>query len=312
MLQHETQSLLEQLAKCIDDVEHANFHAPILMHQQRVLLQRENDVAVDAEHSDEKYADAQEMRSYDASAFVPRELNDVAQTKALVKINSIVRSALNGKTISTAQLEAVLSPAQFAEYTSSLTQITHLTEALYGDGMPEQLKAYNLRLNAADFAWNKYESMQGKAGVGLRRYKHGTLEKAAYTAETLYERALEELEAVFACAERGDWGAHVRNQIVVWMDREVDFDKGSERTVGIDAVSIPRVRGSKSHNAQDSGLPKLSKRLKKQYCAQLALLEAAYNIAFTPLLEAEPDTEMLRARIKMRAMSMRNINTEKD
>jgi hypothetical protein len=64
------------------------------------------------------------------------------------------------------------------------------------------------------------------------------------------------------------------------MDRDVDFDKGFERTVGIDADTIPRVRGSKSHRALDSGLPKLSQRLKRKECQLVALREAAWDIAF--------------------------------
>lgn len=77
---------------------------------------------------------------------------------------------------------------------------------------------------------------------------------------------------------------------------------------------IPRVRGSRSSNALDSGLPKLSKRLKRKECQLLALRDAAWNLAFKPEDEVEVTAEdalKLRERIaKMRIQ--RNVNPERD
>jgi hypothetical protein len=64
------------------------------------------------------------------------------------------------------------------------------------------------------------------------------------------------------------------------MDREIDLDEGANTKLSIDCVGIPRVRGSKSKNALDSGLPKLSKRLKRKECQLQALRSAACAIAF--------------------------------
>ena len=43
---------------------------------------------------------------------------------------------------------------------------------------------------------------------------------------------------------------------------------------------MPRVRGTKSQYAEDSGLPKLSKKVKQKYLALRVLLEVAVEIAF--------------------------------
>ena len=87
------------------------------------------------------------------------------------------------------------------------------------------------------------------------------------------------------------------------MDRVVDFDAGFDRQIDINAHAIPRVRGSKSRYAEDSGLPKLSKRLKRQYCALNALLAAGCNIAFdVPVVEVQEPTQeqqkILRDKLK--------------
>jgi hypothetical protein len=237
------------------------------------------------------------------------------QIQTLAKINSIISKALNGNAVTLAQLRSVLTTEQFANYQDSLDEVTHKGELLYGSGMPEQLKPYNILLRDADFAWNKYESMAGKQGTGQRKYKYGSTRNAEYKSQHMYEHALEKLEEIFGCAERGDWGGGVRSQLNLWMDREIDFDKGVESNIGIGAGSMPRVRGSKSHNALDSGMPKLSKRLKQQWCALLALLEAAYNIAFMPLPVPVQDDADVRNRIeKLRTLQQkfRDINSEKD
>jgi hypothetical protein len=65
-----------------------------------------------------------------------------------------------------------------------------------------------------------------------------------------------------------------------WFDREITVERGSEMTHSIDSVGVPRVKGSKSINALDTGLPKLSSRLKKRECQLHALVEAAFSITY--------------------------------
>ena len=94
-----------------------------------------------------------------------------------------------------------------------------------------------------------------------------------------------------------------------------DFDKGFERTVGIDADTIPRVRGSKSHRALDSGLPKLSQRLKRKECQLTALRGAAWAIAFDCIEDDNAQTEEDTARLKERISKLKirtNLFSERD
>jgi len=85
------------------------------------------------------------------------------------------------------------------------------------------------------------------------------------------------------------------------MDREIDLDAGPDSKLGIDVDSIPRVRGSKSRSALDSGLPKLNQSLKRRECQLAAVSAAASALAFEAAEEpvvSEQNLEQLRARLK--------------
>jgi hypothetical protein len=149
--------------------------------------------------------------------------------------------------------------------------------------MPDELSGYNRKLKAADFQQAKYEKMSGLASTGRANYKHGTVSRALDKAESLYESALERLEEIWGTATPAEL-----YELQNWMDRDIDFDAGNDRTIGICVDSIPRVRGSKSPRALDSGLPKLSKRLKRKECQLVALRQAAWDLAF----ESEQDDDV--------------------
>ena len=89
------------------------------------------------------------------------------------------------------------------------------------------------------------------------------------------------------------------------MDREVDCYKGFNSTLSIDCGGVPRVRGSRSVHALDSGLPKLSKRLKRKECHLQALRSAACEIAFVAKQEEEYATNPVLSA-KLRALLQRN------
>ena len=117
--------------------------------------------------------------------------------------------------------------------------------------------------------------MHGEKTFRKKNYSSASITAASNKAEHLYERALERLGEVWGVASHAE-----RFELQNWMDREIDLDEGANSKLGIDCVSIPRVRGSKSKNALDSGLPKLSKRLKRKECQLQALRSAACTIAF--------------------------------
>jgi hypothetical protein len=146
--------------------------------------------------------------------------------------------------------------------------------------------------------------MAGMARIGRAKYKQGTVSRALDKAESLYETALERLKEIWDTASPADL-----YELQNWMDRDIDFDAGNDRTIGISVDSIPRVRGSKSTRALDSGLPKLSQRLKRQECQLEALREAACNIAFERVQEDNAQNEEDRAALKQRIANMRARNS---
>ncbi len=216
---------------------------------------------------------------------------DVAQVKTLAGINALIEQMLRGESVQAAKIKSVLSQLQFANYIASLTEIRDNVEVLYGDGMPKELKAYNVRLNAADMMDSSYERMAGSR----KKYKVGQVTKVANKAESLYETAAEVLEEIFS-VETGE----KLHRLHTWMDRDVVF--GNDGNIGIDRVDIPRVKGSKSHEARDFELPKLSKRLKQKICMLAALNDAACDIAFTPLPPASAltvaQTQLLSTKLR--------------
>jgi hypothetical protein len=276
----------------IDDIVYANYNVPTLQHQHRVLIHRDHDGGrgVDYVYQESDYVDAREYYTYDASHFALKTIGSHAELKRLTGINVALERALSGKSVSIAQLRRLLTPSELAEYVSDVATEKHPSEIKYIEGMPSELRDYNIMLREADFMNARYESMSGKASVGKAKYAHGTLTKFSTKAESLYESALERLEEIYSVAS-----PYERYQLDTWMDREVDFERGIERTVGMEPESIPRVRGSSSSNALDSGLPKLSKRLKQQECALTALVYACCAIAFDLPVSSNDDAVLTSA-----------------
>ena len=279
-VQTATLLLIPKVDKRIVDVQYANYNVPTLMYGERVLIDREDSgyrgVGADAYvFTEEDYVDGREETTYEEPDVTLRTIDDAKQVVRLAKINALLQQLINDKTSTTAQLRSALTPVQYNDYVRSLTAVTHLSEINYGSGMPRDLRRYNQLLKAADFQLAKYEKMAGLKSVGRAKYKHDTLKNAYNKAEHMYEHALENLEELWGVITPAE-----RHELQQWMDRDVDFDKGFDRTIGIEADTIPRVRGSKSTRALESGLPKLSKRLKRKECQLVALRQAAWDIAF--------------------------------
>ena len=265
--------MLPAVAKRIDDLVYDNYNIVTLQHQHRVVIQRDHAAGYVYQESD--YVDAREVYTYDASDFGFKTISSAADLKILRGINRVFERAVNGKTVPMAQLRRLLTPAQFAQYTADVNSQRYPAEIDYGDGMPTELTQYNIMLRDADFMNNRYESMSSKARLGLAKFNRNSIANASNKAESMYESALEYLEEIYGVAT-----PHERYQLDKWLDRPIDFERGVERTIGIEPESIPRTRGSKSSNALDSGLPKLSKRMKHDECALMILLEVCCEIAF--------------------------------
>ena len=300
-VQTATLLLIPKVDKRIDDIQYANYNIPTLAYGHRVLVEKERSVEHGKAYvyTEDDYVDGRVEEAYEEPDVTLRTIDDAKQVERLAKINALLQQLVNDKTATTAQLRSALTPDEYNEYVSSLTAVTHLSEIYYGSEMPSELRGYNQLLKAADFQQGKYDRMSGLASTGRAKYKHGTVSKALDKAEDLYEDALEELEGIWGVATPAEL-----YELQNWMDRDIDFDKDTDRNIGICVDSIPRVRGSKSARALDSGLPKLSQRLKRKECQLVALRTAAWSIAF----EAEADNVMSAddvARLKERMSKLK-------
>jgi len=270
--------LMPKVDKRIDDVQYANYNIPTLAYGERVLIQRDRSGGIGADayvYTEDDYVDGRVEETYDVPVVTLRTIDDAKQVLLLVKLNALLEQLVKDKTATTAQIKSALTLEQYSDYVYKLTTEQHPSEIKYGNGMPDELRGYNRKLKAADFQQGKYEKMSGLASIGRAKYKSGTVGKALDKAESLYEDALERLEEIWGTATPAEL-----YELQNWMDRDIDFDAGNARTIGICVDSIPRVRGSKSTRALDSGLPKLSQRLKRKECQLVALREAAWDIAF--------------------------------
>jgi rubrerythrin len=282
--QYTTQLLIPDVDRCIDDVQYANYNIPTLQYGARVLKPRDRNVEIGSVYvfTEADYVDAREPQTFARPDAPLNPALTAEQHSRLDRANELLRDLVAGRSISDKSLKRALTQEQYGSYKESLTSQQHPSEIEYGDGMPHDLRSYKSLLQQADFLYNMYDRMSSLRSSGRVRYSTATVERAENKAEALYERALERLEEIWDCA-----APYEQHQIQNWMDRELDFDAGNNRTIGIDPVSIPRVRGSRSHNALDTGLPKLSKRLKRKECQLMALRSAAFDLAFQETREQE-------------------------
>lgn len=272
---------MTQIAKRIDDLHYQNFHVPVLLHQERVLrTARSNQrYQVDQVHADSDYVDAQDQHTYATPNWALRDELTEQQVLQLQAVNSAVRTALQHKSVTLPQLRRALTRQQLQDFAASLVDVHETSEVMYGGGMPEQLRDYNAALRAADFAWSRFEALPTTPRLSSRRVKNASANMED-RAISLYEVAIDHLADVFTSAQRGDYGVGMYSELQTWMDRAVEFDSKMPNAVDTNPYAMPRVRGSKSRYAQDTGLPKLSKRIKREYCALTALLVAGCDLAF--------------------------------
>jgi len=277
--QYTTRLLIPEVEQRIDDIRFENYNIPLLQHGERLLKNVDRDVAVGGVHefTEADYVDEREQQTY----VEPDDEFNVGltteQIQTLVTLNTYLRTLVDGENVSDKKVKAVLTAEQYRRYEESLTEITHSNEIKFADRMPSDLTSYIDKLKLADFEYNKYEKMAALKRVGRKRNQSGTTSKQYNKSEHLYERAIERLQEIWETAIPAE-----QFELQNWLDREIDFDAGADSKIGITANTVPRVRGSKSKHALDSGLPKLSKRLKRKECQLKALRSAAWELTFKP------------------------------
>lgn len=305
--------LMPEVDERIDDLHHENYSIPVMLHGHRVLKMQQRDVGLDETLTltEDYYVDARQKHVYTAPGAPFNAKLTGVQLVTLQRINRMLRSLMSGGSVSDKALRTALSPQQFSAYQSSVTDITDHIEHTYGRGMPDELRSYQQMLAAADFQYNKFEKMSALRSVGRARYKMGVVNLAERKAEHLYERALERLQEIWGTAS-----AQEQYEIQEWMDRHIDFDRGAESELSINPVGMPRVRGSRSVNALDSGLPKLSQRLKRKECQLIALRDAAKALAFVSdaydtQLDADAEAQRMRDAVaRLRAITAKRASNE--
>lgn len=304
MQQHTTQFLLPRVSQRIAEIDEENFAVPLASNKCKFICTTNSALGADRHCVDAPEDNADTKTAVEVES-VTRDFvasMDDLQLQTLIKINIQLDQLLRGETVSASKLRSVLTQQQYTDYLASLDTPRHSVEVMYSGGMPQELKDYNIRLRKADLVFNKYEKMAGLQAVGKRKYKMHVLSDTEYLSQHLYENAIERLDEIFGCAS----GAELQT-LHNWMDRDVVF--GANGNVGIDFERVPRVRGSKSHQAQDAGLPKLSKRLKRQACMLSALMTAASDIAFVPFKVASTeltDAQTLTLRDKLSKLKLKH------
>ena len=276
--QHTTQMLLPRIDKRIDDLQYENYNVPTFMYGERKLRMRDRLEDLSSTNyaiAEADYEDARIEKEYALHEHKFREIHETLELSKLSKLNDMLEKMLRNKNVSNKQMQSTLTADEYENYIASLDLISHPSEIKYGNGMPSELRDYNLYVKRADFQNNKFEKMDGQKTYAKKNYTNESITAASNKAESLYEDALERLGEIWGVASPAE-----KFELQNWLDREIDLDERINSKLTIYSEGVPRVRGSKSKYALDSGLPKLSKRLKRKECQLQALRSAACEIAF--------------------------------
>ena len=244
------------------------------------------------EHKEHEFVDARIEKTFQqiTSPFADITNDDDAQRLAF--INEQLAKLVANKPVSDKLMRRALTDEQMQSFLDSVDTPVHASEINYGDGMPEELHEYNIMLRNADFQYNKFDKMSLQQVRG-KKFKYGVVTNESNKADSLYEDALERLHEIWDLATPSH-----RYRLQCWFDREIDFDKGLDTKISIDCDSCARVRDSRSARAQDSGLPKLSKRLKRKECQLIALRDAVIDIVFIKSVIVDEITEYKSAKLQ--------------
>lgn len=255
-----------------------------------------------------KEQEKEEHNTYDGAEDLSRKKTlTLEQYERLILLNAAIRLGKQRKTIPKKLLAKALTVEELKRI-EDLYDTPHYYEILYGGGMPEVLKDYADKVAKADFLYWRKEKLRPKTQKGWY-YKDKLREKAA----SLYESAIETLGEAWGVADPKE-----RNDIQVWLDTYLDhdtFDNPDKAIVSEDG-NVPRIRGTRSkltdNNPTNSGLPKLSKVIKRKICVYTVLVEAAVELAFElPEPEPKPVIDAAAMSSKLKRL-LDSLNSEKD
>ena len=306
--QHITQSLLHSVVSKILSIEYVNYEVFGKTAEDDAIERRNR------QHEHEKFVlEVAHIVEREAKGWEFTPVLTTDEYKRLKLINQLLTNALNAAPVRLEKLRKALTASELTAYEESLLEPVNQAEVFYAGDFPHELKDYNKKLSAADFIYHKYEKMVGLMGAGRATYKYEVTTKTINQSEKLYENALEYLQEKIDVAARDNR----QEELLRWLDRDVEF--GEHGNVSPDTHSVPRVKGSRSHYAQDSALPKMGVHMKRKQRILEALLTAAGTIAYVPEVvdtaeQQRNETQMKARMARMRAAADRfgNLNPERD
>ncbi|WP_349370501.1 hypothetical protein [Salinarimonas sp.] len=171
----------------------------------------------------------------------PRQLTG-AEVKRLTRLEGLLDVLKRGKSVQNRSLATWLTEAEYAEYIADLEHQRELRKEF--EQKPEDLIRYESLLKDAMFAHNRADGYAAKG-------KAETARKFRYSAEGIFEAALEHLEE----------SVNADPSLRLWLDREPDFSP--DGSLSASPVGVPRVVTSRSLNNAGGGLRSMLKSIRE-------------------------------------------------
>ncbi len=224
---------------------------------------------------------------------------EVAQLKRLHRALTYI---VKQKAVPITTLRAALSDEQYAEYIASLdVDMSHAESEQDNGEVPQFLEDYADKIRRGD----RYTRIANMFKHTTKRDARGQTASGRYEALAFgeYEEAILDLvNALETDPNRTPYVDHALiNQIIPWLDREVDTTQGNEPDIS--NVGVPRLRGSKSKFAFISTQPVIGERLYKHWRQREAVAKAALPLLYNKL-EIDDVTDEQRALLKRRLAAL--------
>ena len=227
------------------------------------------------------------------------------QQQRLPKANQVLRVLLQNKTATDVQMQRALTAEQHTQYKNSFDfAVSHAEDEW--DNRPQELDEYLRLLKLGDLLSGLSERISARARLsakGIRYNSRGqtTSTSVWHKAEKHYEEALMYL--------RGECENTVAaTQLQKWFDRPLDFDPNTG-TLSADAVGVPRLRGSLSHNCLDKTRNIWGSAKRKYYRQRESITESVYAMLFND--DAENEEKNVVVSKKLQEL-LREIHPERD
>lgn len=157
---------------------------------------------------------------------------DDQSKRRVERLKGLLQRLDEGKNVAPRDLTQWLSKAQIEAYENEVQQIGD-ADTMWQE-RPSEFDGYLALLKKADFAYNKGDRISAKASA-TRTKVPPSASKLINSSQGYYEKAIEKLQEILGS----------NPESIVWLDRPLD-------EAGIDPVSIPRLKNSKAHHAEDT------------------------------------------------------------